>query len=234
MMNLPLTSIEMDASIQCRANIDTATVNEYAERMRESDVFPPIDVYGTEQKCWIGDGWHRVLAALQFGFKDIPSTMHSGGRAEALRHALGANSQHGRRRSNADKQRAVEIALREWPNKTTAELAELCAVSRPMVESLRPVDADSASTRERRDGREIPARNATRPQAPPTEQRPPKEEQPIEEEVPEKRQVPKLGPPCDGMQFARLALMDLDQIRNDDLERLQAFQVVRRWLDERS
>src|SRR5665811_2302997 len=67
-----LSAIEMDASIQCRANIDTATVNEYAERMRENDQFPPIDVYGTEQKCWIGDGWHRVLASLQFGFTDIP------------------------------------------------------------------------------------------------------------------------------------------------------------------
>ena len=52
--------------------------------------------------------------------------------------------------------------------------------------------------------------------------------------APEKRDLPTLGPPRNGMQFARLALMDLEQIREDDLERVQAFQVVRRWLDERA
>jgi hypothetical protein len=35
-----------------------------------------------------------------------------------------------------------------------------------------------------------------------------------------------------GMQFARLALMNLDQITKDDLERLQAFDQVQAWLDE--
>jgi ParB-like chromosome segregation protein Spo0J len=42
---------------------------------------------------------------------------------------------------------------------------------------------------------------------------------------------PKLGPPCDGMQFARMAIMDLEQIRDDDAERDQAFGRVRGWLN---
>ena len=229
---IEMAAIEMDSSIQCRANIDTTTVSEYSARMQENDQFPPIDVFGTEKKCWIGDGWHRVLAALQFGFVDIPAIIHQGGRDEALRHALGANALHGRRRTNADKRRAVEIALKEWPNKTTAELAELCAVSRPMVEALRPVDAESASTRERRDGREIPAHN-DRPQDQPTDPRPPMEgEMPIATDPP--IGLPTLGPPQIGMQFARLAIMQLEQIKDDDLERNQAFDTVRRWLDDRS
>lgn len=40
------------------------------------------------------------------------------------------------------------------------------------------------------------------------------------------------GPPCVGMQFARMAIMDLDQIQPDDAERLEAVAAVRRRLDE--
>jgi ParB-like chromosome segregation protein Spo0J len=46
-----------------------------------------------------------------------------------------------------------------------------------------------------------------------------------------KAKKPTLGPPCDGMQFARMAIMDLEQIRDDDVERNQAFTTVMRWLD---
>jgi hypothetical protein len=44
---------------------------------------------------------------------------------------------------------------------------------------------------------------------------------------------PKLGAPSNGMQFARIAIMKLEEIRDDDLERDQAFTHVRRWLDAR-
>jgi hypothetical protein len=47
------------------------------------------------------------------------------------------------------------------------------------------------------------------------------------------RKAPKLGPPRDGMQFARMALLQLEQIREDDAERAQAFAHVREWLDAR-
>lgn len=42
----------------------------------------------------------------------------------------------------------------------------------------------------------------------------------------------KIGPPCDGMQFARLAIMDLEKIRSDDTERRQAFATVKEWINE--
>ena len=49
---------------------------------------------------------------------------------------------------------------------------------------------------------------------------------------PSKLTTPTLGPPCDGMQFARMAILDLEQIRPDDVERKQALATVRRWIDE--
>lgn len=220
-LNAVLSTIELDASIQCRADIDIATVNEYAEAMRGGAEFPPVDLFGTAEKCWIGDGWHRVMAARQLGLADIEATLHSGGRVEALRHALGANALHGHRRSNADKHRTVEIALREFEGLSNVVIAKMCGVSDPFVMGLRPPEPLTVrgSTRMGADGKERPAH---------------REAQPKEEEVyrEEERPVFKLGPPCIGMQYARMAIMDLEQIRGDDLEREEAFDRVQGWLDE--
>ena len=82
-MRLSLDAVQMDTSIQCRASIDVAVVNDYAERMQAGDAFPPIDVFGTKSKCWIGDGWHRVLAAKQNRAATIEAKVSTGGRAEA-------------------------------------------------------------------------------------------------------------------------------------------------------
>lgn len=50
---------------------------------------------------------------------------------------------------------------------------------------------------------------------------------------PTKAPKPTLGPPRDGMQFARMAVLQLEQIREDDSERSQAFAFVREWIDAR-
>lgn len=231
-MNLPLDAIQLDTSIQCRASIDTGVVNEYAERMQAGDDFPPIEVFGTKAKCWIADGWHRVLGARQIGAEAIKARLTAGGRVDALRYALGANALHGHRRSNADKRRAVEIALREFPKLSTAKLADLCGVSRPFVETLRPQDATVASSRTGQDGKQYPARRhvVSEPQetapAEPSIDRSPEPEP--------RRDAPVLGPPSNGMQFARMAVMDLEQIREDDAERVSALAFVKEWIDARS
>jgi hypothetical protein len=42
----------------------------------------------------------------------------------------------------------------------------------------------------------------------------------------------KIGPPANGMQFVRMAIMDMEQIKENDTERKSAFTEMRRWLDE--
>jgi len=56
---------------------------------------------------------------------------------------------HGLRRTNADKRRAVEIALREFPNLSSAELARVCAVSHTLVDKVRPQPATVAGSEAR-------------------------------------------------------------------------------------
>jgi hypothetical protein len=163
-MSLPIDCIELDTSIQCRATIDTAVVNDYADRMTAGDTFPPIDVYGEKRRCWIGDGWHRVLAARQIGDEDIHASLHTGGRADALKHALGANALHGHRRSNADKRRCVEIAMREFPKLSDVAIGKLCGVADTTVATHRPaarVGNTEPETRTGQDGKQYPARRKT-------------------------------------------------------------------------
>lgn len=85
--------------------------------------------------------------------------MRGGGRVDALKYALGANAIHGQRRSNADKRRCVEIAVAEFPKMSSRAIAELCGVSHPFVESIRPSEVVTVSnaTRTTSDGRQYPA-----------------------------------------------------------------------------
>ena len=47
-----------------------------------------------------------------------------------------------------------------------------------------------------------------------------------------RRKVVDDVPNCIGMQFARMAIRDLEQIRADDTEKAEAWATVRKWLDE--
>lgn len=157
----PLTAIELDASIQCRASIAVGTVNDYAERMSAGDEFPAVTLFGDSRKCWIGDGWHRVLAAQQTGAKSIAADLRRGTRADALKFALGANAVHGQRRTNEDKRRCVEIALREFPKLSSRAVAKLCGVSPDLVDRVRPEQVPVSGTSTPRtglDGKRYPAR----------------------------------------------------------------------------
>jgi hypothetical protein len=110
MKRLRLDLIRLDGGTQSRAGIDADTVAEYAEAMTESAAFPPIIVFHDGKAYWLAEGFHRVAAARKIGAVDIPADVCQGGRIEALRHSLGANGTHGRRRTQADIAHAVRLA----------------------------------------------------------------------------------------------------------------------------
>jgi hypothetical protein len=47
-----------------------------------------------------------------------------------------------------------------------------------------------------------------------------------------KQEARKVGPPCIGMQFARLAVMRLEEIDDNDTERKPAFDYVKGWIKD--
>ena len=229
-MNVKLSSIQMDTTIQCRAKIDTSTVNEYSEAMENGDTFPPVVLFGDETKCWVGDGWHRIMAAEWADLEEIPADLRPGNRAEALKHALSANAAHGRRRTNEDKRRAVEIALAEWPTLSSRMIAEMCGVSDHTVEACRPATAQNAQLkRVGLDGKERPATRTPRIVEDDATNDIDDDEY-SGDEADRPLAIPL--PPSRGMQLARIAIMKLKEIREDDVERQEAFDRVETWIKE--
>lgn len=231
-LNIRIAAIQLDETTQCRAVTDYKLVCEYAEGMTENDPFPPVALFGTEDRCWIGDGWHRILAAKKIGAVDLPARLYAGGRTEALKHALGANRIHGLRLTNKDKHRRAEIAVREFRKLSTAQIAEMCGVSRPLVEEVRRQGAESApSTVIGKDGKEYPA-SLKRPGNPESDQVPVDSSSSEDIESTDPGDENTEGRPRNGMHYARLAVQDLEEIAEDDSERSAAFQYVKTWIAE--
>lgn len=82
-------------------------------------------------------------------------------------YALGANKTNGKRLERGDVKKAVEVALREWPNKVLSEIAEQvgCAVAfvgKVQVELSTSGKLTLPATRTGKDGKDRPTTYATR------------------------------------------------------------------------
>ncbi|MBN2389919.1 MAG: ParB N-terminal domain-containing protein [Anaerolineae bacterium] len=137
---LNIGAIVVDPALQPREQMDMAMVMEYAGEMQQAgSQFPPVTAFGTVEQCWLADGFHRIEAAKLSNIAVFKVQLLPGGRREAQLFSLGANATHGLRRTNVDKRRAVETALRdaEWAQWSDREIALRCAVSAPLVAQVR-------------------------------------------------------------------------------------------------
>ena len=126
-LEMRLSAIVLDESIRCRHRLDEARIDKLAEAMRRHEVLPAVEVFGTAERAWLADGWHRVMAARKLGATSIAVRLHPGTRTDAVRLALMANqAEHGR--SLADERRCVEVALREFPQASDATIAEMSGI----------------------------------------------------------------------------------------------------------
>jgi hypothetical protein len=162
--DLPLDSIRMDGGTQPRVRIDEEIVREYAERMRAGDHFPPVQVYFDGTDHWLSDGFHRVRAAREAEKPTIQAEVWEGTRDDAFWMSLGANKDHGLRRTNDDKARAVKAALVARPSMSDRQIADHVGVHFDTVAKYR-AELKAAGTignsdsRTGRDGRTINTAN---------------------------------------------------------------------------
>lgn len=144
-----LERIVIDDELQSRVEIDDQTVHDYTMRMTkkpdepaydpEGRMWEPLELYIDEGTLYLADGFHRYRAAKRKGYVTFQANIRSGSRQDAFEASLGANARHGKRRTRADKRRAVKRALL---NETVArmsnrDIARMCAVSHPMVGEIR-------------------------------------------------------------------------------------------------
>lgn len=145
-MKLKLKDIVIDKGTQTREEIDQRTVTEYAEVLMNKEVMPPLEVFSDGIKYYLVDGFHRYFANKQVGNTEVEVNVHKGTLRDAQEYALGVNDKHGLKRTNADKRRAVLIALEdlEWSLLTNREIGKLCRVSHTFVNAIKEkLEADS-------------------------------------------------------------------------------------------
>lgn len=138
-ITLPLKSITADPSIRQRVEMDPALIAEYAENIGDWIASAPVVVFAADGAYWLADGFHRLGACQAAGLESIPAVVHQGGQREALLYAVSANVAHGKRRTNADKRRAVETLLtdEEWSQWSDRRIAEAAGVSNTFAGNLR-------------------------------------------------------------------------------------------------
>ena len=137
-----IAKLVLSDDLFARERLDEETIAEYSEAMQEDDQrFPAIRVIRLPGggPLWVVDGWHRVEAAKRAKFSKMRASIREGKWANAVLAAVGSNTRHGLRRSNADKRRVVEMLLElpEWAEASDREVARRCGVSHPFVADVR-------------------------------------------------------------------------------------------------
>jgi len=102
--------------LQARVKMDQETVEDYALVLQSGKDIPCIDVVKLTDgehagKYAVIDGFHRLAACKKLKVKTMHVSVHEGTVADAIDMATSANQDHGLRRSNKDKRRAVEMAI---------------------------------------------------------------------------------------------------------------------------
>ena len=139
MKTLNLNNIIIDKGTQSRAAISEDTVIDYAEAMQAGDTFPPIVAFFDGVEYYLADGFHRLHAAKRLHKASIQADVRTGTLRDAILYSLGANRDHGLRRSNADKRKCVQTLLEdfEWGELSVNEMARICGVSPQLVAAVK-------------------------------------------------------------------------------------------------
>jgi hypothetical protein len=146
--------LTLDEQFQAREKTDFEAIRDYARAYEESpEAMPAIDVFRVGDALIVADGFHRVQAAKQAGLKEINANIRerTDDDKSAVLYAASANATHGVRRTQADKQRQVRMALSVKPGWSDRQIARHTGTSNTFVGQVRKaltVNVDS-ETQER-------------------------------------------------------------------------------------
>jgi ParB-like chromosome segregation protein Spo0J len=134
-----LKDISLNKQTQSRVSICQDTVSEYAEAMLDGQSFPQIKVFFDGIHHYLVDGYHRYFAYKKAGVTEVPAEIINGTLRDAVLYAVGVNNDHGLRRTNEDKRKAVMTLLDdlEWCEWSDNAIAKACKVSSMTVGRIR-------------------------------------------------------------------------------------------------
>lgn len=135
MKKLNLLAIRIDGGTQARLALNQDVVHEYAEHMKDGDVFPPVVVFHDGSDYWLADGFHRFFATKANGNTSIEAEVKDGTQEDATLWAFGANGRRGLSMSTEDNRNIIKRMLEHpiWSQWTNAEIARHVGVSKMTV-----------------------------------------------------------------------------------------------------
>ena len=162
---LSIAKLRLNGGTQPRDELDGPTVMEYADAMDRGVEFPPVKAMYDGTDYWLYDGFHRVKAAQNIDRTTILVDVQQGTKKDAQWESLAANKDHGLRRTQSDKRRAIKRALKGWgQKKSNNHIAKHLGVGRRTVDRWRnkledDLVIDQVDEREGSDGRTIDTSN---------------------------------------------------------------------------
>lgn len=171
---VPVSELELHPRCQGRETLTRDAIDEYAEAYEAGVTLPPPSVFECDGRLLVVDGFHRTAAAVKASVTWLRvEVVGEGDIDDAAWAAAAANRTHGVRRTNADKRRAVRMALEcgiglESSNRVVAEHcgvhhATVARVRQEVEAALRQVDKVSTS-RVGADGKRYPVSGGGSPQ----------------------------------------------------------------------
>lgn len=136
---MDFNKLRIDGGTQLRHAIDENLVDEYADLLVDGVKMPPPVAYYDGANLWLADGFHRYHAHKAAGKAGGAVEIREGTLDDALLHAALCNETHGRRRTNLDKVKTVQMFLEherfgQWSDR---EIATKAGVSHTLVSDLR-------------------------------------------------------------------------------------------------
>ncbi len=113
-LTLFIDSIRVLESCQMRSGLNAQVVHEFRDAMIEGEVFPPVEVLHDDEKgdYILVDGFTRVAGAKEGNFTRIDAKVVGQGNEQVAQlYALQANIHNSQRRTIADREKAISVAL---------------------------------------------------------------------------------------------------------------------------
>jgi len=83
---IPIDQIRTDGIGDSKVPLHEAKVQDYAKKIIEGNVFPPVTVYDDGDHYWLADGFHRFEAVRRLGKSHFGVRLKRGSKENAVAH----------------------------------------------------------------------------------------------------------------------------------------------------
>jgi len=159
---LNLLNIRIDGDTQAREELNQEKVAEYAEKMRDGEVFPPVTVFFDGSDYWLADGFHRYFSTKSNGKTSIDCDVENGTQHDARKYSWKANAKRGLPLNPKDQRKIIIAMLNDEETKTWSnrQIAAWVGVSHSTVNRIKSsLEQRSTDTKPVKDNHVKPVSN---------------------------------------------------------------------------